>query len=398
MLMKIYTWVIYKLNIKSLIAKDIVKNYSWTVNLMAYEIAITQSKDKCNEKVPPKELFKQNLVDVRQFLINNEQFQVSKYISENPKLLKLRRLFLESVDISSFTDVGALGSNKVKKIRLKEYIHNKDYIHRELKLTKNNFKLINEVWLDRHYYPSKDKIRISIDNWFGVVSSISILFLVGGYIYNRFFYFYFGIDVSKVFYISDYISSSVDLISVLLLSLALTAFGYIIPEYFNEKSDASNIISKESVDGFVSMHNKGKTNVLGYIVLTTLITMLILELLFIEIPFEIHLIPIAAGLLVLSESIPVHRLFHNPKLATLVYILTVWFVINIVARVVTDIKGLETGRNVKNNRLVLTEDYKYLESSKLLSNTTDYLILWSIEEQKVIIIPKEDSLISIESG
>jgi hypothetical protein len=74
---------------------------------------------------------------------------------------------------------------------------------------------------------------------FGVAS---ILFLCGGYIYNRLLLGYFGVDVSKFFQINDYLSASIDKISITGITVIanfVLAFLYWSPSYLAARKKMS---------------------------------------------------------------------------------------------------------------------------------------------------------------
>lgn len=75
---------------------------------------------------------------------------------------------------------------------------------------------------------------------FGVAS---VLFLCGGYIYNRLLLGHFGVDVSRFFQINDYLATSLDKISITGLTVIINiilAFLYWSPSYLAERKRMSS--------------------------------------------------------------------------------------------------------------------------------------------------------------
>ena len=81
---------------------------------------------------------------------------------------------------------------------------------------------------------NKPKISLSIFDITTVFGVLSVLFFISGYLYNRAFFGFFGIEVSKFFTINDYLSTSIDEIYYLIISIVIgIIFNYFwwSPEY-----------------------------------------------------------------------------------------------------------------------------------------------------------------------
>ena len=119
--------------------------------------------------------------------LNKDQTNQSLKEEENDALAKAKS-YKESVEPISHTDLYGI------------------YIKAQIKLIKNVWKSLRQ--------PKKETFLVKIKprHVFFVASAVSGLFLIGGYLYTRFLFYFLGVNTSDFFDISEYISSSVGVV------------------------------------------------------------------------------------------------------------------------------------------------------------------------------------------
>ncbi len=115
-------------------------------------------------------------------------------------------------------------------------------ISKEFKRTSKIYKQNLKIEKEEEKISKRRKIDFSITEIKTLFGLASVFFLLSGYIYNRLFLSYFGVEVSKFFTLNDYISTSIDkiysVVFTLIISLVINFYWWS-PEYIEARKKMS---------------------------------------------------------------------------------------------------------------------------------------------------------------
>ncbi len=148
--------------------------------------------------------------ELQKYLLNHYQLTafVKSYVDEDQS----KKLIEKAKEIDgTIQPLNSKTYGKLRKNLYKEYRTIKKLYKQNIKLKRNQEKIFN-----------RQIINLSITDVKTVFGVLSVLFFVNGYLYNRVFFGFFGIEVSKFFSISDYISTSIDKIYSIIIPLLIS--------------------------------------------------------------------------------------------------------------------------------------------------------------------------------
>ncbi len=131
--------------------------------------------------------------------------------------------------------------NKKEVVNPEIPLLNKSEFESRVKLDFNEYKSVRkdvkkslEVEKERIRFETAPKIEFTPQGVGIIITLFSILFFISGFIYNQFFFSYFGINLSHFYSVSDYLTSSLNKIYYAILSVggSLILSYFLFPEFF----------------------------------------------------------------------------------------------------------------------------------------------------------------------
>jgi len=226
-------------------------------------------------------------------------------------------------------------------------------------------------------------IKLTSANAILAASLGSTLFLISGYLYCANLLGYFDINTSDFFTISDYVSSSTDVILASLISTVIMFFfmmsGYddLIHTKTHEKQFNTKVEDKLS-DWLIES-------------LPYLMIILVVFRYFTAKEIEWSLLSFALFILIIFKWMPrwsFWKYIENP-LPVIVSIYGVFFFCgNIALKIHGDIEDIEEGKFKDNHMVTWTDNYKIYNKHSYIMQNTSYVFLYDKENNGVIVIPK----------
>lgn len=324
-----------------------------------------------------------------ELILGNEDFKkiiadyfvlCSFYYSQGFVTERLRTLSEESFEKASKYDNNAQSlttktfSIKNKEIR-KNYKREKNQYVKQLKMFINN-----DVY---NVFPKIDVTPEQISFFIGIATTI---FILTGYIYNKFFLGFYGIDVSNFFSIGDYLSASIDKISISFLSAVSLIVFYIIGMYEAFKNDIIDIqfdvrSKKPHFDIYIAV----------VIVMIVLLSISIL-LFYYDMPEKYNFLRILILLVVISlfHKLPIDRFFNKGIYISIFLVVVFIFSIFISGAIMNDIDRINrSGLNeLKKYKFTFNQELAFdKDSCFLLSRNSEYLFFYNKQLKKTYIVP-----------
>ncbi len=236
---------------------------------------------------------------------------------------------------------------------------------------------------DRARDASTFKMDLSLSGIGGVLSVISALFAVSGYVYNTYVYNAIGIDVSLYFSLSDYLAASVEKIRYAGWSTALCLF--VIYFQFNHYSRNPSAMLDGREAAFMSAYRYA---VLAVFILIAILNYLEGGLAYVNVTAGISVIMglfLAVRVSSVYFSRPLHAMF------SLMFLLT--FSISLARSAVMDVLSLQRGSYSlhQNVRIIPSRDLRFdLTKAILVGGNSTYLFFYNANTREGMIIPKSD--------
>jgi len=223
------------------------------------------------------------------------------------------------------------------------------------------------------------KISLSVQNATALISVVSSIFLISGYLYNQLLLSEFGIEVSKFFTLTDYLASSIDAIRY---SASSAVIG--IAAYFWGAHDAS----RKSV-AQIEIERK-QVVYLPYIILLVAIFSSIFAYIRNSIAFydRIYMVIIFASML--SAPWVARRYFKEPLVAIFLIVFLFTFSGHLFISVKKTIYTFKyDNKKIENYKIIFKKDIP-IESSALvlIAGNSNYLFFID-EEKNGVIIPRD---------
>lgn len=236
-----------------------------------------------------------------------------------------------------------------------------------------------------------DRIEVTTSDLTALISIVSVMIVVGGYLYNRLLLGYFGVDVALFLSIGDYASTSVDQLSI---ALVATALGLVFLMYGKWDS----LLERVSED------QTGRTPTFGAtwwnnrifflsILLSGIASASVIwtgKMLWIPVLVLAYFVVIA-GIL----RFPLERWVINPNLLRLAILAIAAFVAQIIFRVVSDVERIEAPETANDIVIVPDPIPEAFEQTdwRLITASGDYYFFYSPDAEKTIVVPRRDEAI-----
>jgi len=272
---------------------------------------------------------------------------------------------------------------EIKLIKTINYSAFKKNIKSELKKILNQIKTLNREKIKSEKEKAITPIEIKISYIITFISVVSTLSLIGGIIYIQLFFHLLGINATNFFNISDYISSSLDALFVVFMSMI-----FAIPFYFLK---ISHILDEKTIDeqfgtNIQSKNDKFESKIKLYIPIILILGLIIHYSLNSEINYNLVILFLY---LLISFSLPKFGLWKYIKnsfsisLGTLIF-LNFLFIIIIKAN--AQVEKIKSDNFNKKYNIVLKEEIS--NEFKFIQSNSNYTFLFN--ENKVTIIPNSE--------
>ncbi len=279
-------------------------------------------------------------------------------------------------------DQAALHYDFDEQITTKNIGKYKRTIKKDKKRLQKEMEALTDKKVDEEKLKRIKPISIQASHLTFGLSLFSSLFILGGIIYVKGFFWHFDVDVGNFFGMSDYFQSSLDNIVSVAIVTAIS-FGFLLYvialdfgdqvrfDLFEEKYTWKN-----SFDIPLAIFVSGSTYSLvknSYIHGSIDIVNLTLLLFFISVYF--------------LSKLRVFRYFKNPFIAIISSMALLVFVSQLWLKVVEDVASVKDGTFRKNYNFDLSDKYSKFEGSQFVSANSNYVFLWNSNENKIQILP-----------
>ena len=150
------------------------------------------------------------LIDAFYYSFANKLIDDESYIENANKALVTAKSYNESAELISDKDLDSIKKNAKK----------------EIKILVKKTKEINTKKVEEEKSKLIGTIKVTIPEILIISSAISVLLVVGGFLYTTILLYFLGINTSDFFEIYDYVSSSVDVIFPVILFIIVLMFFY----------------------------------------------------------------------------------------------------------------------------------------------------------------------------
>ncbi len=269
----------------------------------------------------------------------------------------------------------------IKLLRNKDYKAFKKDIKSELKDISNKIKIINKEKIKLEKEKTINPIEIKISNIIALISIFSALSLIGGIIYNQLLFYFLGLNATNFFNISDYISSSVDVLFIVFISMAIA-----IPFYFLK---TIHLLDEQILDDQlgtnIQIENNKKESIIKWFMYILLI--LVNIALYIkdkEINFDFLLVLIYTSIIFSLPKLGFMKYIKNSYHFALSILIILNFLFLIISKAHNEKENIKTDNYNNKYKIVLKE--KNNNKYSFIQSNSNYTFLFNKNENKVIII------------
>lgn len=259
----------------------------------------------------------------------------------------------------------------------------KKSIKKEFLVTRKTIKQKTKKKIESEKIKSITPIKLTSGNAILAASFGSTLFLISGYLYCANLLGYFDVNTSDFFTISDYVSSSTDVILASFIS-TLIMFYFMMSGY----DDFMHTRTHEK-----QFNTKVEDKLSDWLLenLPYLMILLAIVRYFTAKEIEWSLLSMALFILITFKWMPrwsIWKYVENP-LPIIVSIYGLFFFCgNIALKIHGDIEDIEKGTFKENHVVTWTDDYKRYNKHKYIMQNTSYVFLYDKENNGVIAIQK----------
>lgn len=256
-------------------------------------------------------------------------------------------------------------------------------IKKELKLLKNDIKVLTKKKLEGEKLKSFPPIKITSANITFLFSLFSSLFILSGFVYNYYLFNHFNISVSNFFNISDYLASSVDVISASLIAtfIAIISFLY----------GLNRGVEQHFYDEEFETKSTTKKDILPAIIVILLTSKLVLHSYFTG---EVHSVAFSILIFFISintiPSLPIWKYIENKITIFIVIYSLITFALHMNYSIDKKIKKIESDNLNSEYELIYDSKFKGNRNSKFVLANSTYVFLWDPQIKKITIIPKSE--------
>lgn len=266
-----------------------------------------------------------------------------------------------------------------EKLKRKSYDCLVKRILSEYKSTKKVLRYESKNYVNKHIYSELSNYKISTSSITFLISFCTTIFLLSGFLYNKFYLGHFKIQVSHFFSITDYISSSVDIIYISCLSTIFGIFSYICGGIYGFKKaikyECKKIENTES-DWWM-------------LILVTFLALSSISMAYYDLPRKYAPVSILIfiALMGLYHKLPVDKIFKNTMHISIFACALIYYTTHMYFQISSDIEKSQNGTINKqysfntNNPEFLTKNLTFL------SLNSKWAFFFDKSKKESIIIP-----------
>lgn len=250
---------------------------------------------------------------------------------------------------------------------------------------KTDIRKVRGIISDRNTF----KISLSLKNAGTIIPVVSSVFLISGYLYNRFLLGEFGIEVSKYFTLSDYMASSIESIRYSASGALLAGISFFI---------GVHSASRRSLDQLE--YERKKTRYLpAFLILTSVVSAVFAYINNLELFYDACYMFIFFSAIQFAPWLS-HRYFKEPMVALFIIVFLCTFAGHMFVSVGKTIYNLKYKKleEIKKDDIIFKEQMP-LQSSKvaLFAANSNFLFLLD-EDKNAFIVPKDQILYVIKKA
>lgn len=253
-------------------------------------------------------------------------------------------------------------------------------IKQDIRLLKKEIRKLNSEKIEKEKLNIIKPISVTSSHVMFVVSLFSTLFLLSGFIYNKILFSHFNVSVSDFFSISDYLASSVDVISAAAIAtiLGMASFFW----------GLSSALSDELQAAQLEIENKSDVYLLPFIIITSSLGLVLYsyrtgELL----NFFLYPLIFLIFLYVLFRM-PFWKYIENREAVSAALISILYFSIHLGFSIKDKVNDVRSENYSSPYSIEYANDYKENKNDKFIASNSNYVFLWDEIKNKVYVIPK----------
>lgn len=219
----------------------------------------------------------------------------------------------------------------------------------------------------------------------GFVASIfTTLFILSGFLYNKIFFAYFGLSVGDFFTVSDYLGSSVDVISIALLATLIGVVSY----FWGINAGINASIHNEEFE--VVEERRGDRYLTLACVLMPIIMFIVSYLKDGELIFHVLHVPVMLLFFSFLYNFSALKYIENRRQVAFFIIVAFMFALNLTLRLATKIEKIVSGQYSAPYVLNFSEKVPDLQGYNYLLSNSSYVFLWNNETSTMKVILKSE--------
>ncbi|MNF66348.1 hypothetical protein D3C84_481380 [compost metagenome] len=223
-------------------------------------------------------------------------------------------------------------------------------------------------------------IEVTASDFGLAISFFSLLLLVGGFLYNKFILGYFGYSVGDFFTASDYVSSSIDVLFIVLISCLLGMVSY----FWGLSRGLSRSLHAEQFE----IEVKGRSRDLALFILPCAVFCVwfaavrgnaknpFLFMLFLFLGLEIY------------RRLRFLKYFKNGVVIEAAFVAVFLFSLQLGFKIAAKVENLTAGGYSGPYGLGMSAEYARYSGLEFFMATSSYVFLWDNERRSTVVIPK----------
>jgi hypothetical protein len=270
----------------------------------------------------------------------------------------------------------------VPALSSKEFWRKRKKIRRILRKEKKDYIRKLRAFFKEEAYRGIPKVELSTEQVTYLVTVVTVLFFLTGFVYNKYFLGSYGIDVSRFFSIGDYLSTSVDKIYVTAIGASIAVLSYLEGIYEAYRNEIVNV--------HFDVETRRKPRGIYYAIILSLVASI--EYFYFDFSGKYRMLSIFIFIILLTalHAIPIERFFKKSLSVYISGIIIIYFVAMMSGDIMDaryKIERLDIGE-LKKYHVVLDEGLSLDTSSCiLLSGNSQYFFLYDKNANKTYIIP-----------
>lgn len=252
-----------------------------------------------------------------------------------------------------------------------------------LKRNEQRNKVVRKDVIGRAVDKITPKVEINSGNISFVISISVSLFVVTGYFYNKFYLGYFGIEVSDFYTLGDYLSSSLDKISLAIYP-AIIAVGAYLAGMYKGVNDLAASGCYRKKQNYADFH---------MFIFCCVLNVMLIYFAYVNHPnldvlFYIDFVFLSMSIL---HVLPLERFILNHLQVRVVLVAVMLFSINVYRCVKDEIKGIESGSGHSEYSFIFSDKQKGIGlNPRLLASTSAHYFVYSKDKEAIFVVNKSD--------